>query len=290
MCSSDLPKCKFCNFRLSIIEALTTKNKVTREAILNNSYNKMSAFHITATPFTIDKEDFVSISTIDIMHRKKKELIESVFYHDLINLAGSLDGYFDVITEIDEKEVLSHIPILKQISSQLLYEILSHREIIKAQQNTLEAEVSEIEITEFIEELQDKLKYHSACKKKQIIIESNCNDLVIMSDKRLLERVIINMIKNAAEASNKDQIVKATLTPLFDNILIEVHNDQYIEEDVRSNIFTYGFSTKGEGRGLGTYSIKLLGENLLKGKAWFETSKEAGTSFFLKVPLSIDEE
>ncbi|HAL86389.1 MAG TPA: histidine kinase, partial [Deferribacteraceae bacterium] len=42
----------------------------------------------------------------------------------------------------------------------------------------------------------------------------------------------------------------------------------------------------GKGRGLGTYSIKLLTENYLKGKVRFETRRESGTTFFIKIPFS----
>ena len=35
--------------------------------------------------------------------------------------------------------------------------------------------------------------------------------------------------------------------------------------------------------GLGTYSMKLFGEKYLKGKVWFESSKEKGTIFFIEI-------
>jgi sensor histidine kinase regulating citrate/malate metabolism len=65
----------------------------------------------------------------------------------------------------------------------------------------------------------------------------------------------------------------------------QVRNQGTIPHVVRLQIFQRSFSTKGPARGLGTYSMKLFAE-YLKGNVWFETSPEAGTTFFLRVPAN----
>jgi sensor histidine kinase regulating citrate/malate metabolism len=59
-----------------------------------------------------------------------------------------------------------------------------------------------------------------------------------------------------------------------------------IEPKNQHLIFKKRFSTKGKGRGLGTYSIKMLTENYLKGKVFFESSPESGTIFSVQLPLN----
>jgi CheY-like chemotaxis protein len=54
--------------------------------------------------------------------------------------------------------------------------------------------------------------------------------------------------------------------------------------DVQLQIFQRSFSTKGSGRGLGTYSIKLLAERYSKGRVSFATSPEEGTVFSAACP------
>ena len=50
-------------------------------------------------------------------------------------------------------------------------------------------------------------------------------------------------------------------------------------------IFQRYYSTKGEpGRGLGTYSMKLFGEQYLGGEVRFDTSESEGTVFSLRLP------
>ena len=64
-----------------------------------------------------------------------------------------------------------------------------------------------------------------------------------------------------------------------------VHNPGEIPEAVRLQIFQRSFSTKGAGRGLGTYSIKLLGERYLGGRVGFTTSAAKGTTFRIRLPV-----
>jgi signal transduction histidine kinase len=52
-------------------------------------------------------------------------------------------------------------------------------------------------------------------------------------------------------------------------------------------IFSRSFSTKGVGRGLGTYSIKLLTERYLGGRADFVSNREDGTVFRVRLPLTL---
>jgi len=65
-----------------------------------------------------------------------------------------------------------------------------------------------------------------------------------------------------------------------------VHNDGMIPDAVAARIFQRSFSTKGTpGRGLGTYSMKLFGENILGGKVGFHSTDQQGTTFYLTLPI-----
>jgi len=51
--------------------------------------------------------------------------------------------------------------------------------------------------------------------------------------------------------------------------------------EIQMQIFQRSFSTKGSDRGIGTYSIKLLAENYLKGKVDFSSNESEGTIFWV---------
>ncbi len=60
-------------------------------------------------------------------------------------------------------------------------------------------------------------------------------------------------------------------------------------EAVRQQVFQRSFSTKGgKGRGIGTYSARLLAERYLGGRLTFSSTADAGTSFVLELPPAAD--
>ena len=74
--------------------------------------------------------------------------------------------------------------------------------------------------------------------------------------------------------------------PTPDLIRFSVHNNSVMPDHIRAHVFQRSFTTIGPGRGLGTYSIKLLTENFLGGRAWFDSGNEAGTVFHVEFPIA----
>ena len=92
------------------------------------------------------------------------------------------------------------------------------------------------------------------------------------------------MLVNALEATPAGGNVVGGLRREGDFAVFWVRNDAVMPDNVRVQIFKRSFSTKGEGRGLGTYSIKLLTENYLGGEVGFASSREEGTTFWVRLP------
>jgi sensor histidine kinase regulating citrate/malate metabolism len=65
-----------------------------------------------------------------------------------------------------------------------------------------------------------------------------------------------------------------------------VKNEGCIPRELQLLIFQRSFSTKGPGRGVGTYSMRLLGETYLGGIVSFATSLDDGTVFRIRLPAS----
>ncbi len=64
-----------------------------------------------------------------------------------------------------------------------------------------------------------------------------------------------------------------------------IHNPAAIPDEVQLQVFQRSFSTKGTGRGLGTYSAKLITERYLKGRISFTSSTDEGTTFRVAFPV-----
>ena len=64
-----------------------------------------------------------------------------------------------------------------------------------------------------------------------------------------------------------------------------VHNPGAMPEEVQEQIFQRSFSTKAKnGRGVGTYSIKLFTEKYLGGRVSFTSTEHEGTTFTVVLP------
>ena len=122
---------------------------------------------------------------------------------------------------------------------------------------------------EFLGSVIGLISSHEVGHNKIVLIAENSYDTEFMTDRILLQRIIINMLKNALEATAYEGIVLAGVENRGENIRFWVRNEGVMPHHVQMQIFKRSFSTKGKGRGIGTYSVRLLAENYLKGKAGF---------------------
>ena len=68
-------------------------------------------------------------------------------------------------------------------------------------------------------------------------------------------------------------------------MVFSVHNPGVMPDEVQLQIFQRSFSTKAAtGRGIGTHSMRLLGERYLGGEVTFVSQEPEGTVFRLSLP------
>jgi signal transduction histidine kinase len=107
---------------------------------------------------------------------------------------------------------------------------------------------------------------------------------MVETDPTLVLRVLGNMIVNALEATGPGGAVRLSIEENPEWVTFSVWNDATIPSAIRNRIFQRNVSTKDDmGRGLGTYSMKLFGEQVLGGRVSF-TSDASGTVFRFSLP------
>jgi len=109
----------------------------------------------------------------------------------------------------------------------------------------------------------------------------------IYADKKQLLRVFNNLIKNSAQAigSQMTGIIEISINKKESNYLLKISdNGRGIAGDQAGKIFSPNFTTKTGGMGLGLAMVK----NIILdtgGEIWFESEKDKGTTFFIKLPI-----
>lgn len=284
--------CKVCGAFLSILDAQVKKQKSQYECrIKANKNGKEIAYDFlaTSTPITWDNEEFIIFSLTDISSEKRRKALERTFFHDIINKAGSLQGFIQLIQSVsDYKEIKEYVNIASDISQELIDEILSQRYLVAAENNEFATTIENVETVSLISSLIREISNQKISKGIQVIMDEKSISVNLKTDINLLRRVLLNMLKNAVEASENSDQVTICGSLHGNSFVFKVHNNKFIPKDQQMQIFQRSFSTKGLDRGIGTYSMKLFTENYLDGKIYFESDKLKGTTFYVELPYYLE--
>jgi nitrogen-specific signal transduction histidine kinase len=281
--------CRFCGAVNSIIECQRTGDQINSECRITANFNgKSHSFdlHVTATPFPFNGKRFVIFAVKDISDQKRRRALEKMFFHDVLNTATGLNGMLYVMREAeDPSRMKEFIEFAEKAAHDLVEDILAQRALSAAESGDLVPNVVLYDVAEIMRDVAAYLKHHKMAEGKAIWVEPFKGTYKTHADTQLLKRVLINLVKNALEASFRSDTVIIKATETSHKIIFSISNPGFIPEAVRQQIFQRSFSTKGIDRGLGTYSVQLLTTKYLGGEVSFKTDESNGTTFTVSIPL-----
>jgi signal transduction histidine kinase len=278
--------CRRCQSAAAIWQALQGNEAVKECRILSQKSGEDLDLRVRVQPFKYAGEDFLLMSMADISSEKRREVLEKLFFHDILNTAGGVQGLIALMQDCEPAEAKTYVPAAAKAADRVIDQILSQRDLAAAERGDLQPKLSEVSALELLNEIASIFLGHDVAKDKRIVVAGDCDDLKINTDKILISRVLGNLVKNALEAVSHGATVTLSCRKTGDGIVFVVHNPGHMPDDSRLQVFQRSFSTKGTGRGLGTYSIRLLTEKYLKGKVSFTTGP-GGTEFRLEYPLEL---
>jgi K+-sensing histidine kinase KdpD len=279
--------CKYCGAVNAIMESQKTNSKSSRETRISSEIEgkKISwDLNVTSTPITMANMTFYVLSLQDISNEKKLMALERVFFHDLLNTAGGLNGLLTILKMGTDPDEARDLIVKSEGASQaIIEEIVLYRQLRSAENGDIQVKIEKVNSVEFLTSTISRISYHDAGKGKLIIIEDDSDNTDFQTDRILLQRVIINLLMNALEATPVNGVVKTGIKSVGEKILFTVSNSGVMTHEVQMQIFQRSFSTKGRNRGIGTYSIRLMTENYLRGKVSFVSNKKEGTVFTVEL-------
>lgn len=274
-------------------------NKISREKrkdcssecrIITNGGDVETALNLKVytTVLNIDGEYFTLFSIKNIEDEKRRQMLERIFFHDVLNTASAINGIITLLPKIDDpNEFAEFSQMLGSSSQQLIEEIQFQRDLVYAENGNLNVNPKAIRANSIVEKVKDIYTDHDVAEGKTIAVKLLDKEIVIQTEENLVVRSLGNLLKNALEAVERGETVTVYIEETEDTVLFNVQNNGVIPTNVQLQIFQRSFSTKGNyGRGIGTYSVKLFVEQYLGGKVYFVSNRMLQTIFTIELPKS----
>lgn len=278
--------CSQCGAVRAIMQGLHGEVSVEECRISTNDGEALD-LKVWATPWWHDGRQHVMFAVQDISGEKRRRALERIFFHDVLNTAGVISMAVELMNlkDITYEEVADD---LAYSTRHLIDEIKSQQLLSSAENEELELSPTSVSPHTLMTKIANMAAHYAFARNINIVVDANPEGPQLYTDAMVLSRILTNMTKNALEASSEGDTVTLTCVAQPEAMTFGVHNPTYMPHDVQLQVFQRSFSTKGRGRGLGTYSIKLLSERYLQGRVWFESDVSEGTTFKVSLPLILN--
>ncbi len=281
--------CRYCGAANAIVKSLGGEKATQECSITRQSQASLSALNLQVwtSPLHLEKYTLVLNSMLDIAHEKILRNFERIFFHDIMNAMTGIKGIYDLFTLDLESTHHQELALLSQAIENIQDIIQTHKDFLDVETLEYQQVISQIESRPFLDDLARYCQAFNAAGGKVLAIDPQAADLSFRSDARIIQRILVNMVKNALEASKAGEVVLLGCEAKESGaVTFWVQNPAVMPEEVRLRVFERAFSTKGAGRGFGTYGMRLFARQCLGGRVSFESEPGRGTTFFLELPAS----
>ena len=280
--------CSECGAMRAIMQSMESRENAEHECQLlsrdETGATVARDLMVFVSPWETPEGTFYVLTLRDIGDEKRRQALERIFFHDILNSAGGARNLVDILLSEVPEDAREIAHMARSSLFALVDEIQKQKQLLSAERNEYATSKITLQGLEIIQSVVGEFRAHPKALDKTIHIDADSVNMAVYSDFSLLRRILVNMLINALEATQPGGIVTAGLRREGGRAVFWVGNPAVMDESVRLQVFKRSFSTKGQDRGLGTYSIKLLAENYLGGEVGFSSAEPAGTTFWVSLP------
>ncbi len=277
--------CRHCGAVLAILAAQAEQRSVDGhcQVVRRGAEPGTRYFRIRVDPLTLWGEPLLVCILLDTTAVKQKEMLEKLFFHDVRNLVTGLLGWTSELVEETDSEPAQRVA---ELVVQLRRELEEQYYLCTAERGEVKVKPSSFAVSQVLRTVETHCSGLACAKGRSLVMPLVDSEESLVTDQALLVRVLVNMTKNALEATPEGGQVELRFDGDETTVRFSVKNPGTMSQDVSSRIFQHEFSTKGEARGFGTYAMRLFGERYLGGRVSFVSSLQDGTSFCLELPAT----
>ncbi|NOQ25577.1 MAG: GHKL domain-containing protein [Bacteroidales bacterium] len=274
------------------------QRKMIKVLIGNNSHDFI--FRISEAKI---EDQILKIITFQDLKREldEKEInswkkLMRVLTHEMMNSLTPITTLSVAVRRILKSD--NKLKSLDEINSEDIKDIFKNNETIEARSKSLfefinqyrkigrvpELQKEEIKLEAFFKHIEQLFSETINEKQIDFSFQVSPSNMVFSFDKNLIEQVIINLIKNSAEALENRTEKKLDINAQMDNntlIITLRDNGSGIKTEIKDDLFIPFFTTKEKGSGIG---LSLSKEIMQKhnGEVYFESEEKKGTIFYLR--------
>lgn len=279
--------CATCGVAKALKTAATERRTVTGECRVTVARDGRTSLDLeaTVTPLEFEGELFTVLSLRDLSGEKRRDVLERVFFHDVLNTAGGIHGLARLTADPETAADFPEAPVtLARLAAQLVEEIELQRALRAAERGAYLPSLVLTEVRGLLEDVAMLYRAHDVARRRTVQVAAG-EPVAWITDPVILRRVLGNLVKNALEASPRGGTVTLSATRTEAALELRVHNAGVMPPEVQAQVFQRSFSTKGGvGRGIGSYSVQLFAERVLGGQVSFTSSAAEGTTFVVHFP------
>ena len=281
------PACATCGAARVLSDSITRSVPSAAECRIRTQAGTAADFIVKASPLRIGAESVAMAIFRDAGAERRRQVLERVFFHDLLNAASGIAGIAEVLADpsLAREQADFFRQQLSELATRLVEEIRAQQRLSDAEAGSIAVRLSQVNVRELLASV---VAAHAADLPNRTIQIGVTPDICLTTDVVLLRRVFASLLRNALEASRPHQPVRVWCDSDEKTATFRIHNRTAIPEDVQHQIFQRSFTTKtGTGHGLGTYSAKLFTERYLGGRLSFASAEPSGTLFSVMLPLTL---
>ncbi len=232
----------------------------------------------------------------DISERRKAETqredVEKVIRHDLRSPLGAMGNAAELLEMLgplnaEQTHVLAE---LKGLSVRMLGLVSLSLDLRAMETGQYVPEPVPLDLASVLETVKTELLPLVDGKGLSLRVDVPGNGpFLVLGERRLVDTVFVNLLKNAAEASPEGGEIAVRLWFEGNEGVAALHNLGAVPLNIRERFFEkYATSGKAHGTGLGTYSARLM-VRALSGSIELDTSEPGATTLTVRLPAASPE-
>jgi signal transduction histidine kinase len=281
--------CSSCGAAIAIVSSMASDKPVEQKCAVTVEKNGKRSdllFKVRAMPVLTNNRRYILLFLNDISKEQRWGAIERLFFHDLKNIIHAILSRSELMVLDPEAQTSQMAHEINALSLRLSNEISIQRQMHQEGVATYQPVYHLVSLQKLLKEACNVFSDRCLKSGKRLVLKGEVPDIEIKTDYSVTLRILINMMSNALDATPEGQQVEVSVKHDQKRVRFYVWNIGHIPDSIGKRIFQRNFSTKeGAGRGLGTYSMKYFGEEVLGGKVDFTSSGEEGTVFRLELPV-----